>query len=124
MEKEIRMLHESYGIDDVRKRNMPGEAESTKINSIEYDALWPYKIGDVVYRLHPLHPGFNCVKHMGWLYYVNQERKDFLYRVREDGTENQQITNFSVNRYCVRHVRLEDGYLCFSDGQREIFVQE
>ena len=95
-------------------------------NCEEWDKVKTQKIGERVYVMYPLCPGKNCFRRYGcgWLYYVNLERKDFLYRVREDGTENQQITNFSVNRYCIRHVRLEDGYLCFSDGQREIFVQD
>lgn len=44
----------------------------------------------------------NKVKYMiykkfnGWVYYLNQDMMDYLYKVREDGTCNTQMTNYSV----------------------------
>lgn len=38
----------------------------------------------------------NGYKFNGWIYYANDEMGDFLYKVRSDGTENQQLTDYSV----------------------------
>lgn len=39
---------------------------------------------------------FDGYKFNGWIYYANDEMGDFLYKVRSDGTENQQLTDYSV----------------------------
>lgn len=33
----------------------------------------------------------------GWLYYANEKMGHFLFKVRKDGTGNEQLTNYSVN---------------------------
>lgn len=35
-------------------------------------------------------------KYNGWIFYINEEMGDFLYKVRVDGTDNQQLTDYSV----------------------------
>lgn len=47
----------------------------------------------------------------GWIYYPNKNMGDFLYKVREDGSENTQLTDYSV----VSNFSISDGYLCFWD---------
>lgn len=47
----------------------------------------------------------------GWIYYPNEDMGDFLYKVREDGSENTQLTNYSVSG----HFKVSDGYLYFCD---------
>ncbi len=32
----------------------------------------------------------------GWIIYVNENQADFLFKIREDGSQNTQLTNFSV----------------------------
>jgi len=48
----------------------------------------------------------------GWIYYPNKNMGDFLYKVREDGSENTQLTNYSV----IGLFKVSDGYLNFSDA--------
>ncbi|UWP69554.1 hypothetical protein [Subdoligranulum variabile] len=33
----------------------------------------------------------------GWIYYVNRQNGKFLYKVREDRTDNRQLTDYTVN---------------------------
>lgn len=33
----------------------------------------------------------------GWIFYINQDDGDFLYMIREDGSGNKQLTNYSVS---------------------------
>lgn len=53
-------------------------------------------------------------KFNGWIYYANSEMGDFLYKVREDGSENQQLTDYSIESSCV--FRVENGKLYFWDA--------
>jgi len=48
----------------------------------------------------------------GWIYYPNKNMGNFLYRVREDGCENTQLTDYSVELVA----RVEGGYLYYLDG--------
>ena len=48
----------------------------------------------------------------GWIYYMNDDMGKFLYRVREDGSENTQLTDYSVSLV----KRVEGGYLYYLDG--------
>ncbi len=54
---------------------------------------------------------YGAFRFNGWVYYPNKEMGDFLYRVRDDGTENTQLTDYSV--WTVN--RVEDGYLYYDD---------
>ncbi len=45
---------------------------------------------------YDIHNGY---KFNGWIYYANEEMGEFLYKVRTDGTENQQLTDYSVVSY-------------------------
>ncbi len=60
-------------------------------------------------------PGINCFQYNGWIYYANKKMGNYLYRVREDGTNNQQLTDFSVG--CLVHIdmRVKNGLLHFKD---------
>ena len=55
---------------------------------------------------------FLALRFDGWIYYPNENMGNFLYRVREDGSENTQLTDYSVS-YCKR---VEEGYLYYLDG--------
>lgn len=55
--------------------------------------------------------GYSTFKVNGWIYYTNSEMGDFLYRVREDGTENTQLTDYSV----FADFSVSNGYLHFED---------
>lgn len=55
---------------------------------------------------------YNGFKFDGWIYYLNENMGDFLYKVREDGSENTQLTNYSV----IGLFKVSDGYLNFSDA--------
>lgn len=33
----------------------------------------------------------------GWIIYVNENQADFLYKIREDGSQNTQLTDYSVS---------------------------
>lgn len=48
----------------------------------------------------------------GWIYYPNEKMGDFLYRAREDGSENTQLTDYSV----LKPDRVEGGYIYYRDG--------
>lgn len=48
----------------------------------------------------------------GWIYYSNRKMGDFLYRVREDGTDNTQLTDYSV---FLGSCKVSNGYLHFAD---------
>ena len=52
-------------------------------------------------------------KYNGWIYYLNEEMGDFLYKVREDGGENTQLTDYSVSTW--PRFSIKNGYLCFAD---------
>lgn len=56
----------------------------------------------------------NGFRYNGWIYYSNPEQANFLYRVREDGSGNTQLTNYSVLSVGFRVVR---GTLYFSDAK-------
>ena len=49
-------------------------------------------------------------KYKGWIYYPNKRQGNFLYKVREDGTENTQLTDYSIFS---NHFTVKDGYLYF-----------
>jgi len=51
-------------------------------------------------------------KYGEWIFYINDNNGDFLYKVKTDGTQNTQLTGYSV-RGCFS---IEDGYLCFDDS--------
>lgn len=53
-------------------------------------------------------------KYDGWIYYANEEMGDFLYRVRTDGTDNQQLTDYSVTIF--PPFRINNGELFFYDA--------
>lgn len=48
----------------------------------------------------------------GWIYYANRDMGDFLYKVREDGSENTQLTDYSV----MSRFSIANGYLSFRDA--------
>ena len=52
-------------------------------------------------------------KYNGWIYYANEEMGDFLYKVRVDGTDNQQLTDYSVS---YRGFNIKNGKLYFDDA--------
>lgn len=59
----------------------------------------------------------DCIKYGGykfdgWVYYANDEMGDFLYKVRVNGTENQQLTDYSVS---TAFFRVKNGKLYFKD---------
>lgn len=39
---------------------------------------------------------YGVFKYQGWIYYPNKEMADFLYKVKEDGSCNTQLTDYSV----------------------------
>lgn len=51
----------------------------------------------------------------GWLYYANEKMGNFLYKVKTDGSCNQQLTDYSV-RY-MRTSKVKDGKLIFNDSE-------
>lgn len=57
---------------------------------------------------------YNGFKYNGWIYYPNEEMGDFLYKVREDGSENTQLTDYSV----WSGFSIKNGYLCFQGKDR------
>lgn len=56
---------------------------------------------------------YSCFEFAGWLYYANHKMGDFLYRVKTDGTGNQQLTDYSV--CTMSRARVKDGKLFFED---------
>lgn len=59
---------------------------------------------------------FAGYKFNGWIYYANDEMGDFLYKVRSDGTENQQLTDYSV---WGTGMSVRNGKLYYSDRSRK-----
>lgn len=47
-----------------------------------------------------------------WVFYLNNDMGDFLYKVRKDGTDNQQLTDYSVTS---GFFRVENSKLYFRD---------
>lgn len=56
---------------------------------------------------------YSCFEFAGWLYYANDKMGGFLYRVKTDGTGNQQLTDYSV--CTMSSARVKDGKLFFKD---------
>lgn len=58
----------------------------------------------------------------GWIYYANEEMGDFLYRVRTDGTGNQQLTDYSVwpDTFSIRNGKLHFMDASFEDRSIDI----
>lgn len=55
----------------------------------------------------------------GWLYYANEKMGNFLYKVRIDGTCNQQLTDYSVDEMMTGS-RVKNGKLEFRDADYNI----
>lgn len=55
---------------------------------------------------------YNGFKYNGWIYYPNEEMGNFLYKVREDGSQNTPLTDYSI----FSDFKINYGYLCFQDG--------
>ena len=72
-------------------KNNFGEAGEVQARSEKRANVAKDKIDMSRYRIEI--EGF---KFNGWIYYANDEMGDFLYKVRSDGTENQQLTDYSV----------------------------
>ena len=57
-----------------------------------------------------------CIKiglrYNGWIYYANPLMGDSLYKVRENGTDNTQLTDSSVLSYSFK---VKNGKLVFQD---------
>lgn len=51
----------------------------------------------------------------GWLYYANEKMGEFLYRVRTDGTGNEQLTDYSVRMMSVSKIKNGKLYFCDKD---------
>ena len=65
-------------------------------------------------------PGSNCFQYNGWIYYANKRMGNYLYRVREDGTNNQQLTDFSVKSYVHISMKVKNGLLYFEDDDYQV----
>lgn len=52
----------------------------------------------------------------GWLYYANEKMGYFLYKVKTDGSCNQQLTDYSVSYY-MRSSKVKNGKLIFKDSE-------
>lgn len=52
--------------------------------------------GSSAQRINLRKIGYGYKKFNGWIYYMNNDMMDFLYKVREDGTCNTQLTDFTV----------------------------
>lgn len=50
----------------------------------------------------------------GWIYYDNRDMGGFLYRVREDGSENTQLTDYTVH---LAGCKVARGYLYYDDAE-------
>ena len=72
------------------KENNSEEAREVQARSEKSANAEKDKINMLRYRIS------NGYKFNGWIYYANDEMGDFLYKVRSDGTENQQLTDYSV----------------------------
>ena len=56
----------------------------------------------------------NCsFKYGEWIFYVNEDNGDFLYKVKKDGTQNTQLTDYSIEVF----FKIKDGYLYFDDSE-------
>lgn len=72
-------------------KNNSGEAREVLSRSEKSTNVAKDKINMSRYRI-----GIAGFKFNGWIYYANDEMGDFLYKVRLDGTDNQQLTDYSV----------------------------
>lgn len=45
-----------------------------------------------------LNESLRCInkRYNGWIIYINRNQGDFLYKIREDGSQNTQLTDYSV----------------------------
>ena len=59
--------------------------------------------------------GYDTFEFAGWVYYPNEKMGNYLYRARPDGSDEQQLTNYSVTS--VSFSRVEDGILYFHDAE-------
>ena len=50
----------------------------------------------------------------GWIYYINEQNGRFLYKIRENGTDNRRLTDYTVDAtYSQFSVR--NGYIYVED---------
>ena len=100
-QEEINRLKQR--INDLKSRNANLSAQSVSIVSKnKKTVLSEDEMDDIdFYGFH-----FN-----GWIYYKNERQGNFLYKVREDGTENIQLTDYSIYS---NHFTVKDGYLYFN----------
>ncbi len=98
-QEEINRLNQR--IDDLESRNTNLSAQSVSIISKNKKAVLSE---DEMYDIDVFGFHFN-----GWIYYQNKRQANFLYKVREDGTENTQLTDYSI----LDDFSIKDGYLYF-----------
>ena len=99
-QEEINRLKQR--INDLESRNANLSAQSVSIVSKNKKTVLSE---DEMYHIDFL--GFHV---NGWIYYQNERQGNFLYKVREDGTENIQLTDYSIYS---NHFTVKDGYLYF-----------
>ena len=54
----------------------------------------------------------NGFRYGDWIFYINKDNADFLYKVKKDGSQNIQLTDFSVAGF----FNIKNGYLHFRDA--------
>ena len=100
-QEEINRLKQR--INDLESRNANLSAQSVSIVSKNTKTVLSEDEMDDIDFL-----GFHV---NGWIYYQNERQGNFLYKVREDGTENIQLTDYSIYS---NHFTVKDGYLYFN----------
>lgn len=60
---------------------------------------------------------YSAFEFNGWLYYANPRMGNFLYKVRTDGSGNQQLTDYSVDSYMKLSAKVKVGKLVFKDSE-------
>lgn len=62
--------------------------------------------------------GINHFDFNGWIYYADSSMGDFMYKVRVNGADRQQLTDYSVG-YLPSCAKVKNGKLYFMDCDRK-----
>ncbi len=86
-------------IQDLTRRIASLENRPASPAPVSYTASTPQPSysGGSAQRIDIRKIGYHYKKFNGWIYYLNPDMMDYLYKVREDGTCNTQMTNYTVS---------------------------
>lgn len=102
LSKKIAIMEQQAKKQQPETQHTPVSSTNSPINSKEKISI-DYSIRSSAFE-------FN-----GWLYYANKKMGYFLYKVKTDGSCNQQLTDYSVGY--MKSSKVKNGKLIFNDSE-------